>query len=496
MKGKVVLIQPKNTLSINIYPPLNLIKLGSVLQREGYKVKIMAAPTIKRPIEMIMEECQDAMMVGIGVLTAEMPSAIRIAKSIKEKYQLPIVWGGWHATLFPEQMAASNIVDKVVVDEGDELIIEIADSYKDNEYNKEINNGEKILRNRNKLNMELLPVPDYRLVSNIEHYINLPLTDKFVEYEDRAIRWLPYEASRGCPSKCSFCINVVTGNRMYRRKSARKVVDEIESIVEKFDINHLKIIDDNFFVNVEWVKEIAKGIIDRNLGISWDGECRVNYFNDKHVNDECLELCVRSGLNELNFGIESGSQRSLDIMKKEITPSQSLSTVSISSKHGIVSRCSFIIDVPGEKKEDIFKTVQLINKIRVIPKTTCGVHTYRPYPKSELCEELLARGVISQPTTLEGWEKKEFVEQFTYTDARRKWQKNYNISNKISFYQCLESGFWLKPHQIHNSFISKINSFFMKIASLRNLTVFYRFTIDRYLYVLFRNLFYKFQEWR
>ncbi len=432
-------------------------------------------------------------MMGIGVLTSEMPDAIEIARAVRRECRLPIVWGGWHTTLFPEQMAKSTLVDRVVVDEGDELIVKIADHYRKNGYRE--GDGCRIFRNRNKLNLDSLPMPDYGLVAEIERYINTPLTDKFLEYDKRRIRWLPYEASRGCPSNCTFCINVVTGNRLYRRKRPRKVLEEIETLVERYNINHLKIIDDNFFVDVKWVKEIARGLVERRLGLTWDAECRVNYFNDNHVNDECLELCVKSGLNELNFGIESGSQRTLDIMKKGITPEQSIRAVETASRHGIVSRCSFIIDIPGERKEDIYKTVELVNRIRQIPRTTCGVHTYRPYPRSELCEELLKSGVISQPDTMEGWADKEYIEQFTYTDAKRKWQKNYRISSKISYYQSLESGMWLKPHQVRSRTVAAINRFFMNIARLRNRKTFYGFAIDRYMYNFFKDIFYRYHQW-
>ena len=497
MKNKIILIQPKNTLSLNIYPPLNLIKIGSALQVHGYEVKIIPAPITDYSTKLIIEECKDSLLVGIGVLTAEMSNAISIAQAVKEEYTLPIVWGGWHATLFPEQMTHSKLVDHVIVDEGDDLIVQIANYYKNNGCKSDTDFiGSKILENQKKLNLDTLAEPDYGLVPNLEYYMNIPLTDKFLEYDSRIIKWLPYEASRGCPSKCTFCINTVTDNRKYRRKSSQKVINEIESLVDKHNINHLKIIDDNFFVNVKWVKEIAKGLIQKGLDITWDAECRVDYFNGNHVNHECLELCVASGMNELNFGIESGSQRSLDIVKKEITPEQALNAVKTASKFGIVSRCSFIIDIPGERKEDIFKTVQLVNKIREIPKTTCGIHTYRPYPRSELCEEMLRNGEIKQPEAMEGWADEQFIEQFTYTDAKRKWQKNYRISSKISYYQSLESGMWLKPHQIKNRIVSSINSFFVKVAHLRNKYTFYTFTLDRYLYIYFKNLFYRFQERR
>ncbi len=490
---KVLLIQPRNSLALNIYPPLSLIKIGTVLKERGDDVEIITVPTLSNYnyIDVIGAAVEKSDAVGITALTSELIDAIGIAKFIRKNFSVPIIWGGWHATLFPEQVAESKLSDAVIVDEGDSLITEVTDILANG---VRFEGRGKIFSNKNHIDLNLLPVPDYSLVKNLDYYMHTCLPDKFLEYDKREVRWLPYEASRGCPSNCAFCINVVTNNRVHRRKSPEKVVVEIKEIVKKYAINHLKIIDDNFFVNREWVKRIVEALIELDLNITWDAECRVDYFNDRHVNDELLRLCVKSGLNELNFGIESGSQRSLDIMKKGITPEMSLYALKKSAEYGIVNRCSFIIDIPGEDKSDIYKTVELINKVRRIPKTTCGVHTYRPYPKSELCEDLLKEGLIEEPVNFEGWVDEKYIEQFTYADAKRKWQKNYKLSSKISFYQSLESGFWLRPHQIKERLVSVMNTLFMKTAKIRNRFCFYAFPIDAYFYIKFKNSYLKWKE--
>ena len=484
MKNKIVLIQPKNTLSLNIYPPLGLVSIGSVLKSNGYDVVILSSGTNKDIVNIVLNECRDALLVGFTILTPEIPDAVHIAKIIKENYDIPIVWGGWHATLFPDQMANSDLVDKVVVDEGDLAILDIADNYKKNGY---VKNDNKIIRNPKKLDMTKLPTPDYNLLGNIETFITGELCDKFMEYDNREIRWLPYQASRGCPYECTFCINVVTDNRKYRTKDSKQVADEIEHLVKTYNLNHVKIIDDLLFVKIGWVKEIAQEIINRKLNITWDSEVRVDMFNDRLVNDEALDLFVRSGMNEVNFGIESGSEKSLETIKKRITPKIAYNAVKKCSEFGVVSRCSFIIDIPGEEPEDIYKTVRLAQKIRGLKKTMVGMHTYRPYPGSELCDELLKNKLIKQPEIFEDWSKEEYIQDFTYASAKRLWQKNYKLSSSVSFFQNLESGFWLFDHQIDLKFFKIINNFFIDIARLRNRFIFYSFPLDKYLYEIFLN---------
>lgn len=475
---------------MSIYPPLGLIQIASALKRAGADVTLITFPTVQEPFLKIRKACENALFVGISIMTPEVPNAIEVARAIRSEYDIPIIWGGWHATLFPEQMAKSDLVDRVIVDEGDDAIVDIFEDLKRGE-GKFGDNCEKIVRSDKKINQDCLPIPDYSLVPNLEKYINARLTDKFLQYDKRSIRWLPYQASRGCPGKCAFCINVVTNNRMWRKKNSHKVVDEIEAIVNKYNLNHIKIVDDNFFVNTNWVQQIAERLISKSLDITWDAECRADYIIGNKVDDNILDLCVRSGLNELNFGLESGSASTLSRMRKGVTPEQNFYAVKKASNHGIVCRCSFIIDIPGDTKKDIVETIGLINKIRSLPKTTCGVHTYRPYPKSELCENLLERNVIKQPDTFEEWADEEHVAQFTYCDAKREWQDNYHFSQKVSFYQNLESGFWIKPHQINNPIARAINTSFMKLAKWRNRHFFFSLNADIQAYKTLRDYYLK-----
>ena len=147
-------------------------------------------------------------------------------KYVRDSSDVPVVVGGWHCTLFPEQMAGCEYVDYVVVGEGEDHIVNIAGMLKNGE-----RSDSKIYHKKN-LDLDDLPLTSYDLDKHIERFIGNYLTDKLSEYVSQPMRWLPYEISRGCPSLCTFCINVVTDNRRYRKKSAGKVISEIEYIVK------------------------------------------------------------------------------------------------------------------------------------------------------------------------------------------------------------------------------------------------------------------------
>ena len=399
MKNKILLIQPRNLHSISNYPPLGLICIGSTLEKAGYAVKILPTSRFSNYEKIIEEESKDCLLIGITVLTLEVPHAIEISEFIKEKYpKLPIVWGGWHVALFPEQTVESPLVDYVIVGDGDELIVELANNLRDKKKIKD-----HLLKNKKHVNMEKLPMPNYNLVMKLQDSINEDLTDKFNEYTDEKVMWLPYQSSRGCPGRCTFCINTVTNNRAYRKKSAEKVLKEMEYILKEYKINHFKIIDDNFFVDIKRVREIAKGIIKKKIKCTWDVECRADSFKDGFVDDPTLTLLLKAGCIQFTVGLESGSQASLDRMKKDTTVEQNEYAVKQLDKHGIIPRTSFLVDIPGDELEDILKTQKFINSLISYKKFTGGMGTYRAYTKSPLHYLLVEQGFIKEPETLMDW---------------------------------------------------------------------------------------------
>lgn len=486
-KKKILLIRPKNIYGLQNYPPFGLILAGTALRGAGYDVEIMINEGRRDFGKELIRKAKGALFAGITATTAEIQDAITIAGILRGQYgkDLPLVWGGWHPTLFPDQMRDSDLVDFSVIREGEEGIIQIAHSISGN--GRTCSN--KIVSN-DFTDMDKLMLPRYDLVENIEAFISRPLTDKFQEYCEGGFRWLPYESSRGCPYTCAFCINTVTSNNSYRAKNPKKVASELAEIVTKYGITHIKFIDDLFFVQIDRVRRIFEEAALLGVSYTWDAECRVDFVKKGFVDDEMMEFLKRSGLVQLTFGIESGSPESLKRMRKggEASPDFAISAIRMCAKHGISSRGSFVLDVPGDTASDIMQTVKLIRKLREFPRFACGVHTYRPYPKSPFCEQLISEGKFYQPRLLTEWNDDNFVRQYTDTAVTRQWQANYKISSKVSFYESLESAFWIKPHQVKNRLIKLINDIFIRLARFRNRHQAYSFSIDRWLYLPFKNI--------
>lgn len=489
IKDNILLIQPKNLLATNNYPPLGLISIGSVLEKEGYKVTILPTsrfPDYKKIIRKYLDEC---LFIGITVLTTEVMHAIDLTKYIKKlKPNIPIVWGGWHVTLFPEQPIESGLVDYVVVGDGDELVIRLARAIK----NKM--NIEPILRNKEHVNIEKLPRPNYNLVMKLDTFIDDDLTDIFNKFVDDKIRWLPYQTSRGCPHRCLFCINVVTNNTRYRKKSTKKVLNDLHYIQNKYNIKHFKILDDNFFVDIKRVREICKEILKRNMKFTWDVECRTDYFKKGFVDDNTLTLLKKAGCVQFTMGIESGSQDSLDRMCKDTTVEQNKHAILKLHEHGIIPRLSFIVDVPGDTREDIIKTQIFLNKIRMIcgDRMEAGIATYRPYPKSKLHKLLVSKGLIKVPETLMEWTNEDNVRLYGMYDSKKPWQKNYKLSTNVAFYNTQDTD--LREHQLSRYLDKLFFKIFIKLFRFRTENMIFNFTLDRFIYTFWRDNYYKRRE--
>jgi len=485
---KVLLIRPENIYSYNNYPPLNLISIGTSLKKAGFEVDIVNCAREREPLNLITQKAKDAAFIGITMVTSECCGAYNVISRVKSHLKTPVVVGGWHCTLFPEQMMENNLIDYVVVGEGEEAIFDIYSQIGDdgNSHNK--------LYGGRKINLDNLPLPEYDLDYRIEEFMTSYLTDRFVAFEPKPPRWLPYESSRGCPSRCTFCINTVTKNNVYRKKSAAKVIDELGYIVKKYNINHVKFIDDNFFVDINRSREIAEGIMAMKLSITWDAECRCDYFNGRMLNDDTLELFKRSGLVQLTLGIESGSQKTLDILKKDIDVEQSKYTVMKCDEHKIIARSSFMIEVPGETIYDIRETIKLINYLRKYKYFSCGVTAFRPYPKCELTQGLLQKGFLVEPKSFEEWGIKQNMELYTSCEHNKPWQVHPSYSESAAYFLNIESEVRLGQHQIKSRFLKLINAIFVRMAKTRNRLGLYQLSLDKYLYKIFLTSFYKLQQ--
>jgi anaerobic magnesium-protoporphyrin IX monomethyl ester cyclase len=393
---EILLVFPGKYRAPNPQVPLGLLHVASPLVREGYAVRML---------DMRVDDYRDfkvgnPVFVGLSCMSGlQIRYGLEFAKKIREENPLcPIVWGGVHPSLLPEQTAANPYVDVIVRGEGESPIAELAGKLSTEQSLEGVAGITYKSKGRIRSN------PDGQLTDLDEIPVDLPFEllrlDKYPSL--RAGRF-HIQTSRGCPHRCCYCFNSLFNKRKWRGKSAERVLDEIEYVLKKYP--HVKIIDpidDNFFVDKKRVEDICKGMMKRGIDVTWRANCRFDYLcgYDKNF----IDLLERSGCVELDFGGETGSERLLSLIAKDITPYQMVKSVENLKKFGssIAAYVSWMSGLPTETSEDLKKTFDLMDKMSEVNPLTqhYGIFVYTPFP-APLVESLGPE--FKPPESLEEW---------------------------------------------------------------------------------------------
>jgi|GEM_PF-812675 len=426
MSKNVVLINPPDVLGRPKRTfPNGYTNIGSILLEKGHKVRVLDG-TIMHIDEYFSGLLGDirqneTIFVGISAMTSQLPHAVKTARIIKEKYpNIPIVWGGVHPTLFPEEAIAEDFVDLVVIGEGEEIVPEIVEvftgkrpglndvqgiMYKD-ENGASVFTGPRIPPDLNSM-----PLPKYDELFDVEQYVNRVWDVPKHRGKNQNVRMAPIVAGMGCPYRCTYCINTIVyrsgkyhAKCSYRGKSAARILDEIELLIKNYDIQYINFIDEIFFLDKSRLLKLLDGIESRQLKFSWSATVRADYFKDDYINDELAERMRSNGCLVLSIGTESGSQKILDFLKKDCSVEQAIKATELLNKHRIFVRHSFITGLPGEGHDDRLATVDLINKlIDIGPFTMISYPViYRPMPGGPLYDECKKFG-FKGPRKITDW---------------------------------------------------------------------------------------------
>lgn len=386
---KVLLIQPYNIgykkLKSPPNAPFGLMCLAAVLRKEGHNVRIFDRNVPDDPIkETIKKFWPD--MIGISTFTGPMIlDALNVAKAARDITGAPIVWGGIHPSLLPYETIKNPYVDIVVVGEGEKTILELSDAV---ERDKSLEDIKGLVY---KENGHIHTNPERPFIKNLDE-LPMPAWDliDLNKYETLYIF-----SSRGCPHRCGFCYNEQYNNKKWRGKSSDRVLEEVNYIVEKCKTKWIVFGDDNFTCNQKRLKDICNKIIKEDLGIFWRCESRVDY-----AKRDTLSLMKKAGCHVIFFGIESASQRILNLIKKDINISQVKNAFNTCKELGIAASGAFIVGLPTETKEELYMTRDLAFEL---PLWGVTVKTYVPYPGSDLYDFCVKNGLFLAPNDLEGW---------------------------------------------------------------------------------------------
>jgi radical SAM superfamily enzyme YgiQ (UPF0313 family) len=406
----VVLIYPKTgqDLGATIAVPHSLLTIAAPLFNKGYTVKIIDQRVEPRWQKELIHTLQSKpVCVGISCMTGTQIYFAHKAAQLVRRYtngSIPIVWGGPHPSILPEQTLEDETVDIVCIGEGDITFLEIVEALGSKRPLTKVKgigfkDGGRIIitEPRPLLDVErLLPVA-WGLI-NVEKYIH---PDFYMKKSSRSLD--VGQTSRGCPFQCGFCCSATLRKRKWRAMSVEKSLQLILEPVRRFKLNGIWIRDDEFYISSKRTTAICEGFIRCGLKFNWyTSGTRVDTFN--RFNDDEIGLIKKSGAHTLKYGAESGCNRILKLINKGITKEDTIKANLRAKKHGIRPVFAIMIGFPTETFDEINQTVDLMIRLKQ-DNTEAQFETIAPYtalPGTPMYPLSLQMG-LRPPTNLMGW---------------------------------------------------------------------------------------------
>lgn len=385
----VLLVQPnyqraRKSGAWGVNPPLGLAYIASLLESKGFSANILDANALglteAQVVASILEK--KPRIVGISMLTPAHNYCVGIARSLKNETLL--VAGGPHATSSPELLLNEGF-DIVVRGEGEYAMLELAKqkdiktiagiSYMQDGIVKHNQDREFIS------DLEALPIPARHLLPSSG--VDLP----YLSAGTRHRPWAPVLTSRGCPYTCYYCNKNIFGHK-WRARSAQSVVDEIEFLVKKYGVKEVDIVDDLFNFNLERAEKICDLLVERKLKVHL--RCSNGVRVDK-ITDSLLEKMKKAGFYYLAFGIESGSQRVLDKIPKNITLEQVRNAVRLAKQKGLEVTGFFIFGLMGDTPNSMLETIRFAKSLDL---DIASFNICAPYPGTMLWTMIQTQGKL------------------------------------------------------------------------------------------------------
>ena len=381
-------------------PPLALIAIAAPLVERGYEVKIIDSALEEDYVGAVLAEMEGALCLGISLITGPMiQGAIEVGTAVKERFpETPIVLGGWHPSILPEQSLEAGFVDAVVLRQGEMAMLEIVERLGAGDSLEDVSgilwkkNG-TLQRNRPRQYPKVGELP-----SRLPGY---DLIDYDRYHRQTGLRWLMYSTSHGCPYNCGYCSNASVYGRNLDLLPVEQVVDEVTYLVRKYNVQLLGVIDDIFFAFRPRCLEMAEGFVRSGLKFEWYIQDRVDCWS--RLTREQAQLYRRSGLVRIHFGAESGSDDVLLSIEKKADVEKTVVALERCGEADIRASFGFIFGLPAEEQADLLKTLELIDLIySTNPKADCYTNIFTPYPGSPLWPVSIEKGFVP-PTRFEEW---------------------------------------------------------------------------------------------
>lgn len=461
------LVATQRSYSVIIAPPLGLAYVASALEEAGHELAIIdalaEAPEARQPTaypgsvayglsndEIVRRIPPDTQCVGLSVMFSQQwPLVEALTRAIRAHLpQVPIVVGGEHATAaWRYLLAKCPQVTLCVLGEGELSAVDIADWIdgkrpiddiagiafrKDGSPHR--NTGRPRVRQP-----ETLPRPAWHLFP-MEEYLSRGLG-----HGVNRGRSIPMLATRGCPFQCTFCSSPSMWTTRYVARPVEDVVDEIASYIDRYAITNVDFEDLTAFIKRDWILAFCAELDRRAVHITYQ---LPSGTRSEALDRDVLEALYRTGCRNLTYAPESGSQRTLERIKKRVHLDRMLASMRAAVDVGIVTKVNMIIGFPFEDRRDIFETVRFCLKMAWIGVDDIPLFPFCPYPGSAIYDELRASGEVPEMSN-------EYFASLQFSDMTGIAFVSRNVSRtELAFYRSvgmvlfIVAGYVRKPSRL------------------------------------------------
>lgn len=418
------MVFPKTGFDVDgaVAPPFGLLTVAAPLHQEGYNIKIIDQRTDPDWKTALSNELKkNPLCVAVSAISgSQIAFGLSASKIIKEyNKDLPVIWGGTHATILPEQTLENENIDIVAHGEGDITFPELIKAMEKGSDLKEVkglylkDKGGKITQTgeRPLMNMEdMLPTP-WELI-NAKDYI---YKDFYMRDVERTMDI--GQTSRGCPFKCGYCCSSHI-RKVWRPMSAQKAAERIINDVRRFNLDSIWIRDDNFFVDMKRATDICRELIKEKVDIKWYSSGTRADAIMRMTHDEITTI-KKAGSEVFKIGAESGSPRVLQLINKQAKVEDTLNANKKAKKYDIIPAFSFIGGFPTETYGELMETIDCMIKLKKDNPAAQieSMCIYTPYPGTLLYPLALQHG-LKPPQKLEGWATWGFHD---FNEERNPW---------------------------------------------------------------------------
>jgi radical SAM superfamily enzyme YgiQ (UPF0313 family) len=403
-------------------PNLGLCSLAAVAEKEGYQAAIVDAAALQYSQREIVDEvdAKKPKYVGLTAMTHTIGSAARTARLIKKKRpDITIILGGVHITAAPGDTLRKypDCFDICVLGEGEVTLQELLRALEEGRDLTTVaglafmRDGEMVRTAPREFlrNLDSLPLPAWHLLPDMKKYYGTTLISAGGTVSNHLL------TSRGCPGRCIFCDTSVNGHRL-RSFSPGYVMEMIDILHKKYGAEDIQFNDDTLVTFRKSLFEICETLISRNYRLSWSCDARAG-----DITEEGLRLMKAAGCWQVAYGVETGSSRVLDFIKKGVTPDQIRNAFAWTKKAGISTKGFFIMGHPTETEESIRETVDLMLSLDI---DVVGLTFFTVFPGSPIYSTIREYGQFDPDwDRTETYEVGNFIPQGFTAEQLTNWRR-------------------------------------------------------------------------